>query len=302
MRALLASLRIANAPSVISNVWLGYMLGWHFSGLPDDPTRDLTRLIAIGLCLYFAGNLLNDWHDRDWDKKHRPERALPSEKFSPSSYLAGAIFLTLNALISAATISHLTLQIAGGILILIILYTALHKRTVWAVIPMGLCRAGLYMLGFHTILNEVHGTTFILVHALGLFSYIVGLSLTARYESIDTPPRSLLILSRLMLFAPVVAITAWWLPSSPLGCLAGILPFAAWLTRCLTRYRKPVPVLVSALLAGIPLIDSIAATLIVFVAIGGGHWVPSPLAFTALAISLSAFLLGRFLQRIAPAT
>ena len=89
LRALLATLRIANAPSVVSNVFLGFMLGWIYDRDYWNPASMHWHEAAIaclaGLMLYFSGNLANDWFDRSWDAEKRPERALPSGLFRPAS-------------------------------------------------------------------------------------------------------------------------------------------------------------------------------------------------------------------------
>ncbi|MEM9237722.1 MAG: UbiA family prenyltransferase [Verrucomicrobiota bacterium] len=332
LRALLASLRLANAPSVASNVWLGYMLGWAYWGGSADPFADLLKLITIGLCLYFAGNLANDWFDRKWDQEHRPERALPAGHFSPFAYIVGASFLALNGILAAATISYPVFYAAIAILLLIAIYTALHKRTRWAVIPMGLCRAGLYILGFgwndsipyqglptevevdgksvsisHTLQldwkEHMWAAAFISTHALGLLIYIAGLTLAARYEHAEHPPHGMVVLSRAMLFLPLVAMSAWWMPYYPLYSALALLPFAIWLSLCLTRFRRPVPRLVSALLAGIPLIDFITALpLATSLLLPDQSLTEVPILLTTLIIPPAAFLLSLLLQRLTPAT
>ena len=82
-----------------------------------------------------------------------------------------------------------------------------------------------------------------------------------------------------------------------------MLPCAVWLTLSLTRFRRPVPRFVSALLAGIPLIDFIAALpLATALAVpdAGIHQQPMLLA-TVLGPWL-AFGSALLLQKVAPAT
>lgn len=326
-RALLASLRIPNAPSVISNVWFGYMLGWFYWGGSTSPVEELTKLLTAGLCLYFAGNLANDWFDRRWDAKHRPERAIPAGLFKPISYLVATLCLAICGLSIAATLGNPSFSAAIAIVILIATYTWLHKRTRWAVIPMGLCRAGLYALGFFAIwpgppdLHEsdygfypvsppdlyfqdvLRSFVFLATHASGILIYIAGLSLAARYESTEDPPHGMVLLSRAMLFLPLAAMSAWWMIWYPLPSLIGLVPFGIWLTLALTHYRRPIPVFVSALLAGIPLTDLIASVpLAISLVAPDQNILKQPLLLATILIPLSAFALGRLLQRVAPAT
>ncbi|MFN6096013.1 MAG: UbiA family prenyltransferase, partial [Verrucomicrobiota bacterium] len=90
--ALLATIRAPNIPSVACNVFTGILLA--SITVPIQTLQAITA-IASGILLYLAGNLLNDWHDRDWDALHRPERALPQKIFQPSSYLTLAIACSL---------------------------------------------------------------------------------------------------------------------------------------------------------------------------------------------------------------
>ncbi|MCU0796844.1 MAG: UbiA family prenyltransferase [Akkermansiaceae bacterium] len=324
MRPLLASLRIANAPSVVSNVLLGFLLGgWYWGGLPLDGNDRfppaLLALSLIGLCLLFGGNLLNDWHDRRWDAIHRPERALPSGKFSPTSYLAAAVSLVLAALICAFLTGTAVFATTLFITACIILYTIYHKHRSWSVLPMAACRAGLYLLGFvhhlpEDLLTSGHLTwwsnpdhlrsaAFILTHAAGLFAYLCALSLNARYESLAHPPQGMLVLSRALLFLPLPALSAWWIPFYPLAGALALLPFLIWMLLALTRFHRPVPRFVSALLVGIPLVDLIAAIPIAFTLITPGETLTThPLVLAALLVPTLAFASARLLQKIAPAT
>ena len=104
LHAWLATARIANVPSVISNVWLGVALGaFHWGWQSDRVLLTQGALLALaGAFLYIGGNFLNDWHDREWDERHRPERALPQGIFSPLSYLLRAVrFLGLGIILTA---------------------------------------------------------------------------------------------------------------------------------------------------------------------------------------------------------
>ena len=154
VRALLATLRIANAPSVVSNVFLGIVLGWivRFSwrglALSDFDWGRASLACCGGVLLYFSGNLANDWFDRHWDAEIRPERALPSGQFRPFSYLIFSLLFAASGILIGFWLRLTSGYVALLICLLICIYTYFHKRAIWAVIPMGLCRAGLYFFGF----------------------------------------------------------------------------------------------------------------------------------------------------------
>lgn len=310
IRALLATLRIANAPSVVSNVFLGWMLGVALA-MDSDACEVVLRpplLICLaGLLLYFAGNLANDWFDRAWDEERRPERALPAGMFKPGSYLAASLLCASVGCILAFRESLACGVCALGILACIAIYTRYHKQAIWTVIPMGLCRAGLYALGMASILQDpgaagelgVESWKFALgnwmtftPYALGLFCYIAGLSLSARYEGMEDAPPGPRLISKCLIALPLLAMPCLTMAEWPAMSLLGMIPFAGWLALSFTRYAKPIPAYVSALLAGIPLADLIALT---------------PIAWRAgmpvfLAVPLAAFAAGRALQKLAPAT
>jgi 4-hydroxybenzoate polyprenyltransferase len=331
LRALLATLRIANAPSVVSNVWLGYMMGdllwgdmiFGFLEGAEFPWHRPVLLSLAGILLYFSGNLANDWFDRAWDKERRPERALPSGLFPPTAYLVSSWVLAG----SGSAIAFLVEPACGAcvlaIVALIAIYTRYHKQAIWSVLPMGLCRAGLYFLGafafwsempvFHPFANSASAfntlkqLAILLTLATGLVSYIAGLSLSARYEGMDDAPQGPRVISKALLILPLLAMSCWFMGISPLLGVIGMLPLALWLALCFTRFRRPIPRYVSALLAGIPLVDFIAACPVAL-AIPFGLFGARPAIFAfphlmaLLLIPLIAFVLGRLLQKVAPAT
>lgn len=325
-RALLATLRIANAPSVVSNVFLGYMLGWVRFGGADAgelASRPPWVPIASGLLLYFSGNLGNDWFDRKWDEEKRPERALPRGLFMPGSYLTAALASAAAGTGLAFSESWLGGVCALVIVSLIAVYTRFHKVAIWPVIPMGLCRASLYVLGFATwwpgwnhlvSLGADAGAVAmdaaqeISILAVGLFSYVAGLSLSARYEGMPDAPPGPRVISRAMLFVPFAAMSCQFMHVDPWKGLVGMIPFGIWLALALTRFHTPIPRYVSALLAGIPLVDFIAAAPIGLYLCGRIPQTHSweiyryPHLVAMLVVPLVAFVLGRALQKLAPAT
>jgi len=286
-RALLATSRIANIPSVISNVWLGVVIASMGNPSVVDFPKAALHSVA-GVALYVAGNFFNDWHDRQWDADHRPERALPRGLFFPGLYLALACTASAIALAIGLWTGSSTPVVA--LLTLIILYTRFHKCSPWAILAMGSCRAMLLPLGAACIVGQANGEG-IACGMLGLASYIAGISLNARYESLPNPPLPAMIVAKsLLLGAGLILATIG-------GFSFSLLPFAAWLALALAVFRKPLSRQVSALLAGIPLLDGIV---ILPLAIAAG-W-PIDCWTAVLWIPPLAFLAALLLQRLSPAT
>lgn len=305
LHALLSTARVANIPSVISNVWLGVAVGV----LRLDPGWESgygwiscgITLSLAGVFLYVSGNFFNDWKDRDWDAKHRPERALPRGVFSPGLYAGLALGCGLAGVILAVNVSFAS-GIAGAAIVgCIVIYTLSHKRTAWAVIPMGLCRALLPVMGCFALFPYVDS---IWPAACALLCYIMGLSLSARYESMAEPPKWVAISGRALLLGAVVLV-AWgnrklFLDRVP--SVAGVLPYLIWTSLCLRIWRKPVPLLVSRLLAGIPLVDWM-----VLLPVSVGIYLHRMEELTGFMVACFvipplAFISALLLQRVAPAT
>jgi hypothetical protein len=317
IRPLLATARIANVPSVVSNVWVGIAIGaimqrWEHGG---EPVWLHALIVSLsGVCLYIGGNFLNDWHDREWDAKNRPERALPSGLFPPASYLLIALICGAIGILLALIVAWECAVVAALIVIFISIYTRWHKKAAWAVIPMGLCRALLPVMGFVGFAAVVRfrlapefglptPSMFITYHALALLIYIAGLSLGARHESSPHPSTAALAASKAALVFSGLLAAGLWVSLNWKAGIFGFLPFAVWMILCLTKYRRPIPVHVSALLAGIPLIDWIA--MLAYCLLLPPLSYPAvihPYVIACLIIPPVAFITGRLLQRLAPAT
>jgi hypothetical protein len=332
IHALLSTARVANIPSVVSNVWLGvavasYLGGWcSFS----EPWAAAARLALAGVLLYVSGNFLNDWADRAWDLKNRPERALPCGLFAPGLYLGVAAACAVGGIFLSAVTSLASTAVAVVILCMIAIYTYWHKRSPWAVVAMGSCRALLPVMGavgFSAVflgqgdwpglqlptgqLFEIRaGPPFVPPYsgmigacALGLFCHIAGLSLSARYEAMPHAPTHISSLARILFITAVGVIsyaTYQWHVDSVWFVVAGLLPYGLWTFLSLSLWRKPVSRHVSRLLAGIPLIDWMVLLPLSLPSLAVAGMPP----FTAacLLIPPLAFVSALVLQRLAPAT
>jgi len=306
LQAVAASARLANIPSVISNVWLGIAVAVWADGWPPDgqAVGRAAWLVLAGVGLYLAGSFLNDWADRDWDTRHRPERALPRAVVPAGYYLTAALGCLALGCGAAATVHRASLLVALLIGLCIVVYTLLHKRSAWAVVAMGLCRALLPVLGFSGFVAALGTPAAWLLGGLGLsaggvFCYVAGLSLRARGEALaGLAPKAAGGIARWAVAAAVAMTLAvrGCLALPFLTCLPGLLSYGLWLTLCLTVFRQPVRRQVSNLLAGIPLLDWIV---LLPLAMAGGA---VNLAVICLVLPPLAVVGGKLLQRLAPAT
>jgi 4-hydroxybenzoate polyprenyltransferase len=296
LRSLAASARLANVPSVASNVCVGAVIALMSGADESSVARHLAFVVPAGICLYLAGNFLNDWSDKEWDARHRPERALPRGLFKPGLYLTTAAVFSLLGMGLAAAANIKSLAAATAIMAFVLIYTIMHKRSAWSVIPMGLCRALLPTLGFFGCAgNAAAFPAWSLAPGMALFCYITGLSLSARQDSrLSWSPIVLLALA-----GTIAACGALGFSADVKGLIIAVGWFVIWMLLCNGRFRKPVSTHVSSLLAGIPLVDWIFILPVVMAmeesraitTVHGLIWV-APLAFLA----------GLALQRLAPAT
>ena len=279
----------------------------------EIPWLKIAFLTIAGICLYVSGNFFNDWMDRHWDAERRPERALPRRLFTESSYRNVAIFLSLAGVGFAATINIPTCVTAVAIVFWIIVYTIWHKRSAWAVVPMGLCRALLPIMGAVGMLPLDATRTYIhrwqipgVAAGVLLFLYIVTLSAAARNESRHVPSKNSINWHQLLFLLPPLIVTCLFALSGSEIALVVWIPYIVWQVICHTLNRRPISKYVSSLLAGIPLVDWLILLPFPFLQV---DWAPleshvssDPFAWISFAIPPIAFISALLLQKLAPAT
>ena len=297
---LLAMSRFANLPTVWSNGLLGILIG---IGIFQDQAHicpTCMALLGIALSfLYLGGCFFNDWHDLDFDTKTRPDRPIPSGRWSRKTILIFSLLLMGGGFIFCSFLSLPSGLCAAGIVFCILAYTKWHKIHPSSFFFMAGARALIYPTAAFSLISwgQFTKTSFdssflILLLGLGLGGYILGISLTARAETSKTPiSDSQKIFPILCLCTPIFFFSIPQIASQngyaliPLILFIGIL---AIIVRSL-RACHNVGAFVSRALASIPLVDY----LIVF-----------PLApnlvilFSCPLLAITA--LG--LQKIAPAT
>ncbi len=206
-RAILDMARAGNLPSVASNVIAALVLSsatgavWPSGGL-------LVQALVAGFLLYAGGATLNDVADADFDRKHRPERAIPTGVFSRNAALAvGAIEMAIGvAILWRAGAAPWAL---GALVAVILAYDWLHKRWTGSVFLMAGCRSFLG-ISLATLPGHDAGTWF-WAWTAAVFAYIVVLSLLARMEykqGSGEAARTGKKIGRLLAFIPLIdAIT-----------------------------------------------------------------------------------------------
>lgn len=259
-RTLLELGRVSNLPTVVSNVLCGAALaGQAPRAVP------LALAVAAGLLFYVGGMFLNDAFDAAIDAKERPERPIPSGRARRQTVLgigfgllaAGLALLFLGA---SGTPAGVTLPLVGALTAgAVVVYDRWHKG--WALSPvvMGLCRAGLYLMGAFAVAAEPGYGVF--VAAFTLLLYIVGLTYIARFENASAVGRAW---PTAFVFAPLLLALAQPIARVHAGYPMLALAFvsALWSVRSLRFARaggRNIGRAVVTLIAGISLLDAVFA-------------------------------------------
>ncbi|GAA5497354.1 hypothetical protein Rhal01_03548 [Rubritalea halochordaticola] len=168
-KALLATGRISNLPTVWSNVLVAFVIIFGLNPERKDlvtvtHTLDmwlplLITCIAASL-LYVGGCFLGDAIDAKFDEQHKPDRPIPSGVLSRKGVFTGAIamlalgsvipFIITHGLIPAEKRPDSWLHLLAIPLLVaaIVLYSWLHKKTPWYGLPLiGACRFCLVVFG-----------------------------------------------------------------------------------------------------------------------------------------------------------
>jgi 4-hydroxybenzoate polyprenyltransferase len=284
--------RISNLPTVWTNVLAGWLLAggvWRWG--------PLAWLLLGGSLMYTAGMILNDAFDAKFDREHRKERPIPSGRITVGlAWGVGVGMLITGAVIcyfGARACGWLVLALAGAI----VAYDAFHKPWAGSVLIMGSCRTLLYLVAGSAVADglDVHEDFLLIVKAIALGGYVVGLSLVARSEA--TARQSGFVarwLGRLFLSLPVLVglavadisrlmrhfpntatssswigigdfrlgssddFHAFWLQFALIVSLIGLLVYAVRLMR--TPPPSNIGRAVGLLLAGIVVVDALAVS------------------------------------------
>jgi len=230
-RAGLDLARGGNFPSVASNVLAALVLS-SAAGPVFPPAALLMVSVTAGCLIYAGGATFNDVADAEFDRRRRPERAIPRGVISREM---AAWVATIEILLGLGLILGAGGSAGWGValVITILLYDWLHKRWAGSVVLMAGCRVLLAML---VASLPGHGLT----PAFGgwcaaLFAYIVLLSVIARWEYAPGAPAARLgaAVGRLLACIPLIDAVALllvgaWVPA--MACAAAV-PLGRWAQR-----------------------------------------------------------------------
>jgi 4-hydroxybenzoate polyprenyltransferase len=284
LKTLLELGRVSNLPTVWSNVLAGAAL----TGAVLEPRRVAAPLVVAGLAatlFYVGGMFLNDAFDAEIDARERPERPIPQGRATRREVLAvgggllaaGLMLLGFAAALGLAP-SGARWPLAGALTALaVVVYDRFHKGFAWSPIVMGLCRAGVYLLGALAVAEEPSPIVWRAAGALLL--YVVGLTYVARFETASAVGR---LWPTLFLFVPLGVALGERGAARDVFVLVLAAVSAAWSLRALGFARKggrDIGTAVVSLIAGISFVDAL------FAAAAGARWLATfALAMVALTL------------------
>ncbi|MCP4847286.1 MAG: UbiA family prenyltransferase [Verrucomicrobiaceae bacterium] len=257
--------RVSNLPTVWANCIAGWLLGGGAEGLSS--LGELTGLVSLVVLIfgasfvYSAGMVMNDAVDVGFDREHRPDRPLPSGEISLNmawglaiALLGGGVVLMVLASASPA----LSLLLAG----MIIGYNVFHRRWEGSVWLMGGCRTLLYLVAASVALPGGWFIEAVVIWAIALGVYTVGITLAARGEAEDKGTGKL---GLSMLAAPLLAAVVIYFSRADQSGVMVMISLIAWggwsafaVLLLLGQEEGRVSRSVAYLIAGMMLIDAMA--------------------------------------------
>ena len=240
--------RVSNLPTVWTNALAGAVL----SGAAVGAGTVVITGLALSL-FYLGGMWLNDAFDAEIDARERANRPIPQGEASLRTVALGGGAMLAGGLVLSLALGAAAFAAAVLLVLAVLLYDWLHKRTVLSPVIMGTTRFLSYAMAALAA-GALSGSA--LLGAFGLFAWIVGLTFAAKQEAYDRlgavwPLGVLaipLVLGLWSALGSAVALLAW------VG-LAAVTAFA--LHRLFRRAKGDVPRAVVTMIAGISLYDAV---------------------------------------------
>ena len=293
MRPWLELARISNLPTVWTNVLAGWLLAggqWEW--------QPLAWLLMGGSLLYTGGMILNDAADAKFDREHRKKRPIPSGRVTVAQAWSVGLGMMFLGSIMAVWGAGACVWLTSGLVAAILFYDLYHKPWAGSVFIMGSCRTLLYLVAASAAADHLNLKDHleVVIKAIAIGGYIVGLSLVARHEGAAIKPgKSWLWLGLLGLLMPLGSFVSMFFnpqhlpkPGTPIlwWFMVPWLFVALWalvVVKALRLMRTPPPSnigrAVGLLLAAIPLVDALAISQV------------APVAAVCFALSVPLLLL-----------
>ncbi|MEC9094773.1 MAG: UbiA family prenyltransferase [Planctomycetota bacterium] len=200
--SLLRLMRLPNVFTAIADVLMGFI----FIHQSFDPMGGLILLVLSTICFYSAGMILNDVFDIEVDSKERPERPIPAGDFplktaaiwGTSLLVIGFVLASLSYLMFGDKVAPLGVGFEPSLIsllliITILLYNKILKKTSLAPVLMGSCRFLNILLGMSLAAaqhRELLPAGMMIASGIGVF--IAGVTWFARSESKESDRRLLI--------------------------------------------------------------------------------------------------------------
>ncbi len=166
-------MRLANLPTIWSNIIVGLGVGFGFS-----KEHDFSWFIFIGLSLLYVGGIvLNDVFDNRYDCKAKSDKPICLGDVSIKvatlighfSLVTGLIFISLPTWINGRIISY-EIILSVAIIVSIYIYNKFHKKYLWSLFFMGIARFLVYIVSALSVSGIVQNELFFL--SILVFLYI----------------------------------------------------------------------------------------------------------------------------------
>ena len=175
---------------------------------------------------------MNDVVDAKYDIKNKPDRPIASLKLTVG-FSAAFTFGLLVSGIFFLVLSKSSLLWILALVVSIIVYNIIHKKTSSAIYVMGLCRTLLYLVAGYSFGDSFH----VLAWAIVLGLYTAGITLVARGEDSETDASKYgYVLIYLPSFLSVYLILRG--DSIDVSVLISSLLFLFWIIYCFRVFKK----------------------------------------------------------------
>lgn len=291
LRTILVLGRTSNLPTV----WTNVLAGWFLAGGSWD--WQIAWLMLGVSALYLGGMTLNDAFDVKWDRKHAPDRPVPSGAISERAvWMLGWGWMVAGVVV-IGFFTYAGIAWLVGLVLAILFYDWVHKKWAGAMWVMGACRTLVYLVAGSSVIQPGPVLAAVATMGIALGFYVAAITLLAKGErkKADRSKGSLLV--PVLLLAPLLIVAlelvlrdkaefevSLWSPVI-LGAAAIFVVWSIWIGR--RRLARNVGQGVTTLLAGIVVVDALFLSLV--------DW--------RLSLICLAFLpLVRWLQTHIPAT